>query len=251
MLRPLQTAYAFLGLFPTLAYAVFVSFPILPFVVIPRGRRERYSIWGARLFAWLTLHTVLFVRKEITGAEHVPMDRGCLIVANHRSWTDVALLILHTASQGISKKEVAYIPFFGPNGWVSGAIFFDRKRPDARAAVIRESITMMKSGARLHLFPEGTRTRDGKIKEKVHLRLIEAAWDAGIDVVPACVWGTERVLPAGSFRAIPMQRCGVEIQASLRREDFPSGEAFAKATWERVAAMARAHGADEAFAVEP
>lgn len=251
MPRPLQSIYAFFGLFLTIGYAMFVSIPIVPFAVIPRGRRERYSIHGARLFAWLNLHPLLFIRKTIVGEEHIPKDRGCLVVSNHRSWTDVPLLMLHTWSQGISKKEVAYVPFFGLNGYLTGAIFFDRRKQNARAAVVREAIDMMGKGAKLHLFPEGTRTRDGRLKEKVHLRLVEEAWRAGIDVVPVCVYGTEKVLPVGGFRAHPFQECGLEIQAPLRREDFQSGEAFAKATWERVAAMARAHGADEPFVVEP
>lgn len=234
-----------------LGYAMLVSVPIVPFAVIPRGRRERYSIHGARLFAWLTLHPLLLVRKTVVGEEHLPRGQGCLVVSNHRSWTDVPLLMLHTWSQGISKKEVAYVPFFGLNGYLTGAIFFDRRKRNARAAVVREAVEMMGKGARLHLFPEGTRTRDGLIKQKVHLRLVEEAWKAGIDVVPACVWGTERVVPVGSFRANPLQPCGVEIQPPLRREDFQSGEEYAKATWARVVEMARSHGADEAFAAEP
>jgi 1-acyl-sn-glycerol-3-phosphate acyltransferase len=249
--RPLHSIYAFFGLFLTIGYAMLVSIPIVPFAVIPRGRRERYSIHGARLFAWLNLNPLLFIRKTVIGEENVPKDRGCLVVCNHRSWTDVPMLMLHTWSQDISKKEVAYVPFFGLNGYLTGAIFFDRKKQDARAAVVREAVDMMGKGAKLHLFPEGTRTRDGRLRTKIHLRVVEECWKAGIDVVPAAVWGTERVLPVGSFRAVPFQRCGLEIGAPLRREDFQSAEAYAQATWARVVEIARAHGADEPYAEEP
>lgn len=252
MPRPLQYVHALIGLFVTITYALFVSIPIWPFAVLPRGRREQYTMrWGGRLFAWLNLHGLLFVRSTVVGKENLPNSGGYLVVSNHRSWTDVPLLMLHTLSQGISKKEVAYVPFFGINGYLTGAVFFDRKKRDARAAVIRDALAMMRSGARLHLFPEGTRTRDGRINPKVHLRLVEAAWKDGIDCLPACVWDTQNVLPVGSFRVNPLQRCGLEIGPVVPRADFTDGAAYADAVWGRVKAMAREHHADEPFLREP
>lgn len=246
-MRILQSLYALVGLFLASSYAAAVSPLIWPFAVLPRGRRERYAIHGARVFAWLDLHALLFVRKTVLGLEKLPKEPGYLVISNHRAWTDVALLIVHTASQGISKKEVAYVPFFGLNGYLSGAIFFDRKSVNARAKVISDSLAIMKGGGNLHLFPEGTRTRDGRIKEKVHLRLVEEAWKAGIDVVPACVWDTEQALPVGEFRAVPFQTCGLEIGEALPRAQFQDGASYARASWERVIEMARARGSDQPF----
>jgi 1-acyl-sn-glycerol-3-phosphate acyltransferase len=183
----------------------------------------------------------------VLGRENLPKHRGYLVICNHRSWEDVGLLILHTHSQGIAKKEVAYIPFFGFTGWVSGVIFFDRKKKEARQRVVTEAMAMMRSGANLHVFPEGTRTRTGRLAEKVHLRLVSACWEHGIDVVPAAVWDTENAVRAEGVHALPFQRFGLEIAAPLDRAAFSDGEAFAAASWARVVQLARAHGADQPF----
>jgi 1-acyl-sn-glycerol-3-phosphate acyltransferase len=230
----------------TLASAAFVTLLIGPWVVLPRGRRERYAIHGARVFAWLCRRPILWLREEVVGAEHVrrPGDGGPgqLVICNHRSWLDPALVIFHTWSQGISKAEVKYVPFFGLNGYLSGGIFFDRADPVARARVPEEAVTLLKAGANVHLYPEGTRSRDGKLREKVHLKLLAVAWEHGIDVLPACVWGTEGAVPVRGLAAYPGARVGIEIGAPLRREDFPDGASYAAASWEAVRAIAVRRG---------
>ena len=106
---------------------------------------------------------------------------------------------------------------------------------------------MMRAGANLHIFPEGTRTRDGRIAARVFTRLIQACFDAGIEVVPCAVWGTDRAVGATGFSARPFQRFGLELAAPLDRADFTSAEDFANASWAKVVELARLHGADEPF----
>ncbi|MFZ5475764.1 MAG: lysophospholipid acyltransferase family protein [Myxococcota bacterium] len=242
--------YAVVGLLLVIVFAALSSIPITPFAVLPRGRRERYAIWGARWFAWMCLVPILWARMEVVGRENLPKKSGFLVVSNHRSWCDVAMLILWTASQGISKKEVAWIPFFGLNGYLSGAIFFDRERRTERGKVPGETLKLLGGGANVHLFPEGTRSRDGRMRQKVHLMLARLCWENGFDVVPACTWGTENALPVGRFLAFPGQQMGLEIGAPLDRAAFADGDAYAEATWAKVKAMAAARGSDQPFVSE-
>lgn len=247
MRRIAEHALAFGGLFAVSFFGFIVSPLIWPFAVLPTGARERHAIRGAQAFGWLCLHALLFARVTVLGKEKLPATDGYLVISNHRSWADVALLILHTKSQGISKKEVAYIPFFGLNGYLSGAIFFDRKLRTARAKVVHDAVARMRAGGNLHVFPEGTRTRDGRIKEKVFLRLVEECYDAGIPVVPACTWDTERAVPVGGFRARAFQAMGLQIGDPVFRESHADKESFARAAWERVREMARERGSDRGF----
>jgi 1-acyl-sn-glycerol-3-phosphate acyltransferase len=108
--------------------------------------------------------------------------------------------------------------------------------------VVHDALELLRAGANLHVFPEGTRTRDGRLREKVHLRLVQEAWAHGIDVVPACVWGTERAVPASGFYVAPLRAVGLELAAPLVRTDFQDAESYALATWEQVRRMAREHG---------
>lgn len=239
--------WAYFGLLTIIVWGALVTPLILPFAVIPRGRRERFAVKGAQLFGWLCTYVTCMGRTTILGLEHLPKRRGYLVISNHRSWEDVGMLIHYTASQGISKKEVAYIPFFGLTGWVSGVIFFDRSKKDSRQRVVTEAMAMMKAGANLHVFPEGTRTRTGKLADKVYLRLVQACWENGIDVVPAAVWNTEKAVRAEGAHALPFQRFGLQIAPPLDRAAYPDAERYAEACWGRVVAMARAHGADRPF----
>ncbi len=247
MRRVFGFLFAVIGILVTIVYAMLSTIPILPWVVLPRGRRERYAIRGAQWFAWMVLRPLLFARVEKVGLETLPPKGGYLVISNHRSWIDVPLLMLYTASEGISKKEVMYIPFFGPNGYLSGAIFFDRKKKLDRARVVDEALLLLRGGANLHVFPEGTRTRDGRLGNKIYLRLVQTCWENGIDVVPACVWGTEAVIPASGVYAMPLQPVGIEVEPPLDRAAFPDGEAYAEASWARVVEMARRHGCDAPF----
>lgn len=247
MYRALAKTYAVVGMLLVLCFGILSTIPILPFAVLPRGRRERYAIRGAQWFAWMILRPLLMLRIERVGLEHLPPKGGYLVISNHRSWIDVPILMLYTRSEGISKKEVKYVPFFGMNGYLSGAIFFDRKKKLDRARVVSEALLLLRGGANLHVFPEGTRTRTGKLNTKVFLRLVETCWENGVDVVPACVWGTERTVPAGEVIAWPWQQVGIEVRPPLDRAAFTDREAYAKACWEQVVEIARRRGCDEPF----
>lgn len=247
MRRVFGIVFAVVGIFITIGFAFLVSFPILPFAVLPRGRRERYAIRGAQLFGWLILRPLLWLRIERVGLEHLPKKGGYLVVSNHRSWIDVPLLMVYTASNGISKHEVKYVPFFGLNGYLSGAIFFNRKLKMSRARVVSDALLLLRGGANVHVFPEGTRTRDGRLGDRIYLRLLETCWENGIEVVPACIWGTEAVVPASALFAMPGQRVGIELGAPLDRAAFADGEAYAAATWANLRKIAARRGCDAPF----
>lgn len=236
-----------LGLVTVILWAAVASLLIYPFAAVPRGVRERFTIWPARLFGWLCVHVTCLARPEVVGRHNLPTKPGYLVVSNHRSWVDVGLLILHTRSLGISKKEIAYVPFFGLAGYLAGVIFFDRTSRISRGRVIEDALWLLSRGANLHVFPEGTRTRDGRVQPKVYLRLLQSCYDAGIEVVPACVWGTDRAVPATGFALRPGQPMGLELGAPLPRDAFAGSKAYAEATWARVVEMARARGADAPF----
>ncbi len=241
----IATLLGLFGFLQVLVWAAFVSAQIYPFAVVPRGKRERFTIWPARMFGWLCVYVTCLARVTVVGLENLPRKRGYLVVSNHRSWMDVGLLILHTRSLGISKKEIAYVPFFGLAGYLAGVIFFDRKSRLSRGRVIEDALNLLHAGANLHVFPEGTRTRDGRIGEKVYLRLLSSCHQSGIEVVPACVWGTDRAVPPTGLALHLRQEVGLEIGAPLDPAAYSSGADYARDTWARVVSMARARGADE------
>ena len=221
---------------------------LLPLGLLRRGEREQYASPIARAFGWACIHLVLFARPEVIGRSNLPSRRGYLVVCNHRSWLDVLLLVWATDSIGISKREIGWIPFLGQGGRIAGAIFFDRRDRESRANVVTEATSMMSRNANIHVFPEGTRTRNGALAERVYLRLIAEAWNRKIPVVPACVWETENTLPSGRLLVFGGRKAGREIATSPNPLNFPDGQSYAVAVWDCVRAMAGRHGADQAWA---
>lgn len=209
---------------------------VLPFVVLPRGRRERYTIVGAAAWAWFTVRVVLLARPRIVADAPLPDGQGALVVCNHRSWVDPLVLMYATRASGLSKQAILWIPFVGLYGWLSGSVFFDRGDPAQRARARREVMRLVRSGSRIQLFPEGTRTRDGALLERVHLVLVHDCYEAGLPVVPCALWGTERPLPPGRMVAFPFQPFDVSIGRALWPRDYPDADAFADAVWGDVKA---------------
>ena len=208
---------------------------VLPFAAVPRGQRERYTIGGAALWARWVL-AVLAVRTEVTGDAELQPGEGALVFCNHRSWLDPVLLIRYTRSNGLSKQEIFYIPAVGMFGWLAGAVFFDRTDKHQRQRARDEVQFLVSSGFRIQVFPEGTRARDGVLREKVYLRLAMDCWPLGVPVVPCALLGTEDVLPVGRFEAWPGQRVRLDIGRALRPADYPDARRFAQACWDDVVA---------------
>lgn len=209
---------------------------VLPFVVLPRGRRERYTIVGAAAWAWFTVRVLLLARPRIEWEAPLPVGQGALVVCNHRSWVDPLVLMYVTRASALSKEAILWIPFVGLYGWLAGSVFFARGNPAQRARARREVMRLVRAGSRIQLFPEGTRSRDGRLIERVHLVLIHDCFEAGLPVVPCAVYGTERPLPPGRMVAFPGQPFDVSIGRALWPRDYPDASAFADAVWADVKA---------------
>ncbi|MBA2319963.1 MAG: 1-acyl-sn-glycerol-3-phosphate acyltransferase [Deltaproteobacteria bacterium] len=210
----------------------------LPFAPIPRGRRERYTLTAAVLWARSVL-CLLGARLVVTGESGLAPDEGALVLCNHRSWLDPVALIVALRSNGLSKREILWIPVIGLYGWLAGAVFFDRRDRAARQRARDDVLALIRGGARIQVFPEGTRSRDGRLSDKVYLTLAGDCYRAGHPVVPCAVWGTERALPVGVPVAWPGQTVCLDVGAALRPASFASEEAFVAACWDAVVRRVR------------
>ncbi len=222
-----------IALASALVWGTVFALPVLP---VPRGFRERYAIWAAVFFGHTTLRLGFLSRTDVCGRENIPFGSPYMVVSNHRSWVDPILHSCYGRAQGLSKAEIALLPVIGFYAYLTGAVFFDRKSPAARKRAFHEVLMLMHGGGAVHVFPEGTRTRDGAIRQNVHLRLVEACWGDGVPVVPAAVMHTERTMPVSPPIIVPFQRHSVHYLPPVMPADYPDGEAFARAVWDAVAA---------------
>lgn len=144
--------------------------------------RQRHILktWSRQLL------TILNIGIQIEGPQLSRGEGGCLIVANHVSWLDIYVLNAIHPSQFIAKSEVRNWPVIG---WISrrcGTIFIERALRQNASLINRRVSLLLKQGACIGLFPEGT-TTDGKQVSHFHSALIQPAIDAGVRVCPTAL----------------------------------------------------------------
>ena len=206
----------------------------LPLLLIPRGKRERYAIWTNVVVAWLILRVVTASRIHVEGREHILFGRSYLVVANHRSWLDIPLVLVTARCQGIAKLLVLFMPFMGQLGYLGGAVFFHRFRHRARQRALVQSMLQLKQGNPMHVYPEGTRSRDGELRSRVQLGMVRACWGEGVPCIPAVILGTEKALPVKRIRLNLFQHIYIRYLPPVMPEDYESAEVFGKAVWNAV-----------------
>jgi 1-acyl-sn-glycerol-3-phosphate acyltransferase len=147
--------------------------PVIP--VVPTAARTRLMGQFARV-----LLGACGVRHALRG--RLPR-RGALIVANHVSWLDVLVLLAYTPARLLAKHEVRCWPVIGWIARRAGSVFIDRNRPRALPGTVAAVATVLRSGAVVAAFPEGT-TWCGRAGGRFRPALFQAAVDAGVPVVP-------------------------------------------------------------------
>lgn len=209
------------------------TFLVLPHALRPRGVREHYTMPGAVRWAGVVLR-LLAVRVSLRGDPPPDEPRGMLVLCNHRSWLDPILLMRYTRSNGLSKSMVAWMPFIGLMGWLTGAVYFDRRDRRARQRARDEVIHLLRTGNRVQVFPEGTRTREGRIGDRIYLNLAMDCHRQGLPVLCCAVWRTDRVLPPGFFGAWWGQEVDLWVGPVLHPRDYPDARSFSDACWRQV-----------------
>ena len=125
----------------------------------------------------------LFYNFHIEGIENIPQDKPFIIASNHRSYADPVIITMpmrlpvsYMAKEELFKNKLA--------GWfisILGA--FPVKRGAGDMAVIDKSVKLLENGRNVVIFPEGTRSKDGKVgRGKSGVALIAAK--SGADVLP-------------------------------------------------------------------
>ncbi|MGW3509428.1 lysophospholipid acyltransferase family protein [Streptomyces sp. NPDC000994] len=145
----------------------------------------------------------LVFRPRIEGLEHVPASGAAIVAGNHLSFSDHFLMpaILRRRITFLAKAE--YFTGPGIKGRLTAAFFrsagqipVDRSGKEAGQAAIREGLGVLRKGELLGIYPEGTRSHDGRLyKGKVGVAVM--ALKAGVPVVPCAMIGTFEAQPPG------------------------------------------------------
>lgn len=145
-----------------------------------------YITKTSNLWSKFTLN-IIGIELEVKGRENIP-EGPVVFIGNHTSILDIPI-ILYTIGHivgFISKKEVLKAPIIGY--WLKRGhcIPLDRQNPREAIKVINEGVEKLKSGYSMAIFPEGTRSKDGKVGvfKKGSLKL---ATKAKVPIVPISI----------------------------------------------------------------
>jgi len=185
-------------------------------------------VWAPGLLA------VAGARLRVSGLEALDPARPYLIVANHQSWIDVPALVraLPVPLHFLAKRELAAVPLLGWYIRAMGMVFVERGARRRAAGSVAQAGALLAAGRTVVSFPEGTRSRDGRLRP-FKSGAFGAAIAAGTPVLPVALVGAGAVLPAGGFRVRPGTievRIGAPIDPAPFAPDDRAGLARATET---------------------
>jgi len=165
-------------------------------------RRGNCAHWCARTWSRLILATT-GVRVRVEGLERLEPGRTYVFVANHQSIYDIPILFWSLPFQLriMAKESLGRFPFLGWHLRCAGHMLVDRSRPD-RARIFEWASRLTSSGLSLIVFPEGTRSADGRVGRFKGGSFVVAI-EAGLPVVPLSVVGSRHVMLKGRLAAHP------------------------------------------------
>ncbi|MDR7311912.1 1-acyl-sn-glycerol-3-phosphate acyltransferase [Nocardioides luteus] len=186
------------------------------------------------------LHTVVppvlraVWRPTVTGAENVPRSGGVILASNHLSFADSIVI------PSVSPRPVHFLAksdYFTGTGlkgaaqkaWFEGMgmLPVDRDDPQAALGSLEVALEVLGKGEAFGIYPEGTRSRDGRLY-RGRTGVAHLALTAGVPVVPVGLRGTAELQPVGSSLprlAKVTVAFGKPIQVAGRFEGVPLGKA--------------------------
>jgi 1-acyl-sn-glycerol-3-phosphate acyltransferase len=181
-----------------------VTAVLLPFagLAILFTQDTRGASWFARRMWAPILLWVAGARVEVEGTEYLDPRRPTLYASNHQSTIDIPVLFvaLPLDLRFIAKEQLRWVPLIGWYIQMAGHILIDRSnRARAIASLDRAAKEIARRHISLIVFPEGTRSDDGRILPFKH-GSFGLALKARIPVVPVTLEGSARVMPRRSWR---------------------------------------------------
>jgi 1-acyl-sn-glycerol-3-phosphate acyltransferase len=167
------------------------------------------------------------VRTKVLGLEHVQRDLPQIFFSSHASIADICVLgaVLPVEYHWLARKEIFKIPFIGWHLSRSGHLKIDRGDRESAVRLLREAADRVRAGANVIVFPEGTRSEDGRL-QPFKKGVFHLAIDAGVPIVPIRLLGSQDIVPKGSWELRAGEvtvAIGAPIPtAGLARSDLPS-----------------------------
>ena len=187
---------AFLILFYILLVLLLIPYLLLCMLVGTRAPLVAVGKWAVRLS-----RGILGIPLDVRGLENVDGGRPLIIMANHLSFLDgpVLFMLLPLPLRVIIKKGIGRIPVLGPGMRFVGFLTVDRKGArESKGRIELAARLMRERGYSFLIFPEGTRSPDGRLGPFRRGGFF-LALESGAPIVPVAIRGTYDMMPRGRW----------------------------------------------------
>ena len=198
MLRVLYLLYFWIIVVPVFLVATILT-ALTTIIGCMLGGEKIFSFYPGMIWSKITCYLALCPVK-VHGKENLKKKQSYVIVANHQSAFDIFLMygFLGVPIKWMMKKGLAKIPLVGAACRAAGFIFVDNTTPRTAQRSVAEAKRRLKDGASLAVFPEGSRTHDGKMG-RFRKGAFQVAFDQHLPIVPVTINGTYKILPIGTI----------------------------------------------------
>jgi 1-acyl-sn-glycerol-3-phosphate acyltransferase len=186
---------AMVAVFLTL-YTLLLGPPLIIFTLLTRSSDLIYWV-GVKGLVFIT--RVAGMRVRVEGAENIP--RGvCVFAANHTSNADVPAIVgaVPRCLAIFARKSLFDIPIVGFAFRLAKFVPVDRGNREASLASVKQAVEYIKSGSSFLIYPEGTRSPDGRL-HRFKKGAFVMAIEAGVPIVPVACSGAHRLMKKHSL----------------------------------------------------
>ena len=190
----------FIWLYWTLCICIFFVIVLVLFpLTLPFDRFNQVPNRCLRGLAWLMLKVYPGWTFNIKGADPQKVSEPTIVVANHQSFLDLPIsYLLPWTMKWVAKKDLFKIPILGWMIYMTGHISIDRKSMRS-AKVLDKLVEPIQHGIAGMIFPEGTRTETGELKEFKN-GAFKLAKRYNFNILPIVLDGGHQAMPSGDWR---------------------------------------------------
>jgi len=181
-------------------YALLAGPPLLLYTLISRNPNPLY--WGG-IKGVMALVRAIGIRVRVVGRERIPAG-ACLFVANHTSSADAPAVVgaIPRRVAILLKESLFKWPIAGQAFTLAGFIPVNRGDRESAIASVEKATESLRCGQSFLIYPEGTRSPDGRLQEFKKGAVVMAI-KAGVPIVPVACSGAHRVMRKRSLKIYP------------------------------------------------
>ena len=199
----------FLGL-----YTIVLGPPLILYTLVTRSGDLMYWV-GVKGLVFIT--RVAGMRVDVEGRENIPSG-VCMFAANHTSNADAPAIVgaIPRRLAIFGRKSLFDIPIVGLAFRLAKFVPVDRGNREAALASVKQAVEYIKTGSSFLVYPEGTRSPDGRM-QRFKKGTFVMAIEAGVPIVPVACSGAHRIMKKNSLVIHPGRvtvRFGKPVEAS-------------------------------------